>query len=107
MNNTDKLVYRSYNNGRWYVVIRRNLGEKLWYCGYATINKQEAKNGDVIDVTYTGKAGDVGLAGIFDPDQLVAGVDTADPATNWMTIADVINLLEMAVSRIEENSKEE
>lgn len=90
-----KLVRRFYAKGRWFLVVREDLVNRIQYRGYVTITKQELGKlhvGPSID--FLGKAKEVDLAGIFDPGQLVAGVDTADPGEQGMAVI-------MAITRLE------
>lgn len=90
-----KLVRRFYAKGRWFLVVREDLGNKIQYRGYVTITKQELEKlhvGPSID--FLGEAKEADLAGIFDPDQLVAGIDTADPGEQGMAVITAITRLE-------------
>lgn len=96
-----KLVYRAYTQGRWYIVVSQEE-DGPWYHGYMTVTKEEAESLRKTDyLKFVGKAKDADLAGELDPDQLIAGVDTADPGNEGMAVAIVLNRLGLITDNLD------
>lgn len=97
----DKVIYVAEKDGRKFFVMQRQLFDKSWLSGYMTVNKREYRNARKSYVSFIGRAYEIGIG----LDERVVGVDTADPADNWMTVQDVIKELEEIIPLLNDEKK--